>query len=184
MTRQITFVRMKKNPNNVTMLGASHSGKSSTNAFHYNISAKLFCCSGPFAAHIVFEDIIRNQGLVDTRILVGLEMDESFFRHALMCDLLYYVPDSVSKAYSYPDLGYVLLPGDIGDFGVVTGAGSKARGCSVFTASNSRGRMVNGSSRIALRPRRCLAFQDALKYIRQRVMGHRDMFLVVWCSLR
>ena len=115
-------------------------------------------------------------------------MDESFFRHALMCGLLYYVPDSVSKAYSYPDLGYVLLLGDIGDFGVVTGAGSKARGCSVFTASNSRGRMVNGSSRIALRPRRCLAFQDALNYsISGRgswVMGHRDMFLVVWCSLR
>jgi hypothetical protein len=111
-------------------------------------------------------------------------MDESFFRHALMCGLLYTFQTPSARGYSYPGLEYVLLLGDIGDFGVVTGTGSKACGCSVFTASKSRGRMVNGSSRIALRPRRCLAFQDALKYIRQRVMGHRDMFLVVWCSLR
>ncbi len=35
MTKQITLERMKKNPNNVTIFGASHNGRSSTNAFHY-----------------------------------------------------------------------------------------------------------------------------------------------------
>lgn len=35
MTSRAMFTRMKKNPIRVTMFGASHSGMSSTNAFHY-----------------------------------------------------------------------------------------------------------------------------------------------------
>lgn len=34
ITSRPTFIRMKKNPRRVTMFGANHSGKSSTNAFH------------------------------------------------------------------------------------------------------------------------------------------------------
>jgi hypothetical protein len=77
ITRQITFERMKKNPSKVTMLGASHSGRSSTNAFHYNPSADFFI--GVWGAYVVLEDIVRNQRFVDTRILVRLQMDESLF---------------------------------------------------------------------------------------------------------
>lgn len=35
-TKRPMFPRMKKKPSNVTMFGASHSGKSSTAAFHCN----------------------------------------------------------------------------------------------------------------------------------------------------
>lgn len=35
MTSRATFAKMKQNPRRVTMFGASHSGKSSTKAFHY-----------------------------------------------------------------------------------------------------------------------------------------------------
>lgn len=35
IAKHITFVRMKKNPNKVIIFGASHSGRSSTNPFHY-----------------------------------------------------------------------------------------------------------------------------------------------------
>ncbi len=35
-------------------------------------------------AHIVFEDIIRDQGLVDTRVFIGLQMYQSIFRDTLV----------------------------------------------------------------------------------------------------
>jgi hypothetical protein len=37
----------------------------------------------------VLENIIRDQGFVDTGILVGLEMDECFFGHAFMRGFLF-----------------------------------------------------------------------------------------------
>lgn len=41
-----------------------------------------------FSTYVVLEDIIRNQGFIDTGIFVRLEMDESLFRDALMCGFL------------------------------------------------------------------------------------------------
>ena len=41
ISRHITFDRMKKNPNSVTIFGASHNGNSSTNAFHYILLSNL-----------------------------------------------------------------------------------------------------------------------------------------------
>lgn len=38
--------------------------------------------------YIVLEDVIRDQGFVDARVLVGLEMDERIFRDTLMHSLL------------------------------------------------------------------------------------------------
>jgi len=79
---------MKQNPNRVTMFGASHSGSNSTNAFHYiylRMSAKF---DWLFSTYVVLEDIIRNQGFVDTGIFVRLEVDERLFRDALMCGFL------------------------------------------------------------------------------------------------
>jgi len=35
ITNRATLIRMQKNPNRVTIFGASHNGNSSTNAFHY-----------------------------------------------------------------------------------------------------------------------------------------------------
>lgn len=46
----------------------------------------------------MFEDIIRDQGLVDTRILVGLEMDKRLFRHALVRCLFYSMPGLSASA--------------------------------------------------------------------------------------
>lgn len=37
-SRNPTFAKMKKKPRSVTMFGASHKGKSSTNAFHFKRS--------------------------------------------------------------------------------------------------------------------------------------------------
>lgn len=88
ISRHITFERMKKNPSRVTMFGASHNGSNSTKAFHYVLLSNLYRGFGELAAYVVLENIIRNQGLVDAGILVGLEMNKRFFRHALVCGFL------------------------------------------------------------------------------------------------
>jgi len=77
---------MKKKPNNVTIFGASHNGRSSTNAFHYiGLSANLSRKSEErLVAYVMLEDIIRNQRFVHTGIFIGFQMNESLFRQALM----------------------------------------------------------------------------------------------------
>lgn len=84
IARHITFQTMKKKPNKVTMFGASHSGRSSTTAFHcfFSCWSKI---SGPYrqyktgsgngeVSYVVFQDVPRDQGLVDARVLVGFKM--------------------------------------------------------------------------------------------------------------
>lgn len=39
-------------------------------------------------AHVVFQDIIRYQRLVDARIFIGLQMNQGIFGHALVRGLL------------------------------------------------------------------------------------------------
>lgn len=57
------------------------------------VSAGVLCAlEGISMAYIMFEDIVRDEGLVDTRILVGLEMYKRLFGHALMRRLLYNSP--------------------------------------------------------------------------------------------
>jgi hypothetical protein len=91
-------------------------------------------------AHIVFEDIIRDQGFVDTRVFIGLQMYQSIFRDTLVRRLFF---EQTTLANSFLNQGrYALLLGVIGVFGVVTGGGSRAACDSVFTASKFRGRMV------------------------------------------
>jgi len=70
------------------MFGASHNGSNSTKAFHYVLLSNLSGGFGERATYVVLENIIRDQGLVDAGILVGLEMDKRFFRHALVCGFL------------------------------------------------------------------------------------------------
>jgi len=38
-------------------------------------------------AYVVLEDIIRDKGLVNRGVLVGLQVNKRFFRHALVCSL-------------------------------------------------------------------------------------------------
>jgi hypothetical protein len=89
MTRQITFDRMKKNPSNVTMFGASHNGRSCTKPFHYIFQQSPSLQLEIPRAYVVFQDIIRYQGLVDTRIFIGFQMNQGLFGHALVRSLLY-----------------------------------------------------------------------------------------------
>jgi hypothetical protein len=148
MTRQITFDRMKKNPSNVTMFGASHNGRSCTKPFHYIFQQSPSLQLEIPRAYVVFQDIIRYQGLVDTRIFIGFQMNQGLFGHALVRSLLY----KPTELIEFPSIlgRYVLLLGAIGVFGVVTGGGSKAPCGSVFTANRFRGRMVGETVGIAL----------------------------------
>jgi hypothetical protein len=89
ITRKATFVRIKQNPISVTIFGASHNGSSSTKPFHYNTRqdvSPLHMFS--MDAYVVLEDIVRNKGFVDARVLVGPQMDKGLLRHALVCSLL------------------------------------------------------------------------------------------------
>jgi hypothetical protein len=151
ITKQITFDRMKKNPNNVTIFGANHNGRSCTKPFHYsNLSILFRAFVRGLEAYVVLEDVIRNQRFVDTGIFVRLQMDKSFFRHALMCGLLCEHQFISKDAPSIFHDVNVLLLGAIGVLGVVTGWGSTA--WSVLTANKSaRGRILNQGSRSTLR---------------------------------
>ncbi len=101
-------------------------------------------------AYVVLEDIIRNQGFVDARIFVGLQMNEGLLRHALMRGFLYQDNNSSADVLQNLTEEYVLLLGAMWALGVVTGCGSTA--WSVLTASKSRARILNKGSRRALRP--------------------------------
>lgn len=88
--------RMKKKPSRVTRFGASHMGSSSTKPFHCRdtleplscAAARAACCLGPAgkgrAAYVVLEDVSRDEGLVDARILVRPEMLQRVLGHALV----------------------------------------------------------------------------------------------------
>jgi hypothetical protein len=99
-------------------------------------------------AHVVFQDVIRYQGFVDARIFIGLQMNQGFFRHALVRGLLY--KRTVLAKFLIIQSRYTLLLGVIGVFGVVTGGGSRAPCGSVFTASKFKGRMMGTTVGIAL----------------------------------
>jgi hypothetical protein len=74
---------MKKNPNNVTRFGASHSGSNSTNAFHYVRSGHV-AIARVQGAYIMLEDVAGNEGLVDARVFVRSKVLQRIFRDALM----------------------------------------------------------------------------------------------------
>ena len=87
ITKHITLLRMKKNPNSVTIFGANHIGRSSTKAFHYMFSVWRLLGSSS-VTYIVLQDVIRNKGFIDTRIFVGFQMNKGFLRNALVCSFL------------------------------------------------------------------------------------------------
>lgn len=69
----------------------------------------------------MLQDVIRDQGLVDTRILVGLEMHKGFLRDALVRCLLYakhtcqqssYVLASLASARTFAGRHWRLRGGD------------------------------------------------------------------------
>lgn len=95
-----TLSTMHMNPSRVTMFGASHSGNSSTKAFHCVYSQLCPLCTsqstpsrtargaagreaGQEAAYIWPEDVIGYRRLVDGRVLIRLEVDERIVRDAL-----------------------------------------------------------------------------------------------------
>src|SRR6266536_4471112 len=75
--------------------------------------------------YVVLEDIIRNQGFVNTRILVRLEVNESLIRDALMRGFLWIKGLVSRRSMNCEARGHILLLGAIADVGVVTGEGSK-----------------------------------------------------------
>ena len=105
ITRQIknTLPIIKKKPRRVTMLGASHIGRSSTKAFHC-ISTKPsqqaiqqssnpalvveFCvgCNSDRrgGSYVVSQDIVGNEGLVHARVLVRLQGHQSLIRESFL----------------------------------------------------------------------------------------------------
>lgn len=67
------------------MFGASHSGRSSTNAFHYTSIALVvsnLCLQ--LDTHIMAEDVVRNIRLVDTGVFVCFEVGQRFLGDALV----------------------------------------------------------------------------------------------------
>lgn len=142
ISKHMTLLRMKKNPNNVTIFGASHNGSNSTKAFHcVPLSISSLPTNIRWKTYVMFEDVIRDQRFIDTGVLIALEMNERVFGHAFMRSLSY--QNSISR-YSlsnpsptkYPKVDLLLL-GVIGETGVVTGDGNRACG-SVLTASKLR----------------------------------------------
>ena len=93
-TSRPTLKRIHMNPRRVTMFGATHSGSSSTKAFHYSISACVPIAlalahlekpggRGRGSAYVWPQDVVGYRGLVDSRVLVGLEVDQGVVRDAL-----------------------------------------------------------------------------------------------------
>lgn len=90
---------MQKNPNRVTMFGASQSGRNSTHAFHYVLSVAVH--SHPHfelgrrrggiggATYVVSQDIITYPTLIHTAVLVALQMHQRILAQALGCRALY-----------------------------------------------------------------------------------------------
>jgi hypothetical protein len=79
---------MKKNPSNVTIFGASHNGRSCTKPFHYVFQQSSWFHLRSVRAYVVFQDVIRYQGLVDARIFIRLQMNQGLLGHALVRGLL------------------------------------------------------------------------------------------------
>lgn len=85
---------MKKKPNKVTIFGASHSGRSSTTAFHYffhvgprSLIVRSTGIGNREVSYIVLQDVPRDQRLVDARVLVGFKMYKGLFRDTLMSSI-------------------------------------------------------------------------------------------------
>jgi hypothetical protein len=132
---------MKKNPNNVTILGASHNGSSCTKPFHYIFLAKLF--------------FFKLRNYESAHSVSGCSSISGTCRRSNIYMILGELRPLRTRTRAQPALQIIalakilliqgrctLLLGVIGVFGVVTGRGSKAACGSVFTASKFRGRMV------------------------------------------
>lgn len=57
ITKRPILPKMKKNPRRVTMLGASHNGRTLTNAFHY-----MSACQQTFCIVAVWDDSVEVAG--------------------------------------------------------------------------------------------------------------------------
>jgi hypothetical protein len=85
------FAKMKPKPIRVTIFGASHSGRSSTKAFHCDIKMLSIrdqereSREGFLSAYVWLQDILGYRRLVDRGILVGFEMNQGIVRDTL-CD--------------------------------------------------------------------------------------------------
>lgn len=79
---------MKKNPISVTRFGASHSGNSSTKAFHCStcsvseLQSSLLQLGSAQRSYIVPHDVFANRALIHARVLVRLQMRQGFVRKA------------------------------------------------------------------------------------------------------
>ena len=132
-TSRATLPRMKKNPRRVTMFGASHSGSSSTKAFHCETPVLSTSTKpghskarqrdelprrrpsggvvvGRAAIYIWSENVVRDRRLVDAGVLVALEVYEGIVRDAFRDRLLCVV---------------VAIPGISGEASGVCGQGSR-----------------------------------------------------------
>lgn len=78
------LARIKKKPSRVTMFGASHSGRILTKAFHYHYISVRALGGGMWEkAYPWTEDVFRDRGLVNCRVLVGSQVNKSIVRDAL-----------------------------------------------------------------------------------------------------